>query len=67
MQVNNIIIQPVQNFVMGKKVDNLPIFEQTGVKNKVFYPDVHPLHSILKEWDAASTELGGYVKVVGNE
>ena len=49
-------------FNMGKKTKILSIRPFVCVKIEENNPYHQPLHSILKERDAASTELAGYLK-----
>jgi len=52
---------------MGKKLNYLLIKREIRVKNWDLYAYKQPLHIILKERDAASSELAGYLKELGYE
>ena len=56
-----------QEFDMGKKLNYLSIVHRIQVKNRDLHSYNQPLHSILKERDAASEELAGYLKELGYE
>lgn len=59
--------QSEQEFDMGKKIEYLPIVRRIQVKNRDLHSYNQPLHSILKERDATSVELAGYLKELGYE
>ncbi|HKL85768.1 MAG TPA: hypothetical protein VJ861_05505 [Treponemataceae bacterium] len=59
--------QSEQEFNMDKKLNYLPIGRQIWVKSRDLYSYNQPLHSILKERDATSVELAGYLKELGYE